>query len=460
MIYSFDIFDTLITRKTAVPEGIFAIMQSELGREEFESIPLPIRNNFYQLRIMAEKLARRSYQNDKVEDVTLEQIYETLTMRGELDAAQKKQLMCLECDIEYQECVSVEKNVARIKKLLSDGETVILISDMYLPKEQIYRMLAKADPILVHLEMFVSGDCKKRKRTGAIYRFAMEQSKFAARGCVHTGDNEKMDVAAAEEVGICSRVSWFPALLPAEKKLLDQSPSNLWLNRVIGCSRRARLELGKKKSQNEAVLTGISIGGILLSSYMQWIIRSAVAKGIKRLYFWGQATYVLKHIADILICKTDVDIETHYIYFPESQQTKPSFENMLFYGNKVQEMREVDIADNEAALVDLLGRVTTQKYLEGLFDDGFQIFYFGLEQLAANNNCLEYVFFPGEIFSGSAVKKFFGVCMNNEFSNYLEGIEKLAELFCEDGKMAVELEDMEQIFKMVTYVERAYCEDS
>lgn len=33
MIYSFDVFDTLITRRTAVPEGIFAIMQSDLGRE-------------------------------------------------------------------------------------------------------------------------------------------------------------------------------------------------------------------------------------------------------------------------------------------------------------------------------------------------------------------------------------------------------------------------------------------
>ena len=96
MIYSFDIFDTLITRKTAVPEGIFAIMQSELGREEFESIPLPVRNNFYRLRIMAEKLARRSFQNDKVEDVMLEQIYDALAMCGELDAAQRKQLMYLE----------------------------------------------------------------------------------------------------------------------------------------------------------------------------------------------------------------------------------------------------------------------------------------------------------------------------------------------------------------------------
>ena len=29
-LYSFDIYDTLITRKTATPEGIFALMQKQL----------------------------------------------------------------------------------------------------------------------------------------------------------------------------------------------------------------------------------------------------------------------------------------------------------------------------------------------------------------------------------------------------------------------------------------------
>ena len=37
MLYSFDVFDTIITRKTAKPTGIFKIMQKELETDEVYS---------------------------------------------------------------------------------------------------------------------------------------------------------------------------------------------------------------------------------------------------------------------------------------------------------------------------------------------------------------------------------------------------------------------------------------
>ena len=421
MIYSFDVFDTLITRRTAVPEGIFAIMQSDLGREEFESIPLPIRNNFYQLRIMAEKLARRSYQNDQIEDVTLEQIYEALAMRGELDAAQRKQLMCLECDIEYRECVPVEKNVARVKRLLSDGETVILISDMYLPKEQIYKMLEKAAPVLADLQMFVSGDCKKRKRTGAIYEFAMKQSDFTGVECIHTGDNERTDVDAAAKVGISSKLSWFPALLPIEKRLLEWTPSNVWINRIIGCSRRARLELGKTMLQKDEVLIGVSVGGVLLNSYVQWILGKAVVKGVKRLYFPAPDGYILKSVTDILIQRTGAAVETYYIH--ENDDTR----------------QDMDFLDNRFALVAVSERKSH-----------FQTFLFGMERITETNNQINYVFYPGRKCEIELLERICGIVQNRR--DFLIGVEKFTEFFCENGIMSVQLEDMEQISKMINYI--------
>ena len=38
------------------------------------------------------------------------------------------------------------------------GEKVVLISDMYLPADFIRKMLAKADPVLVSLPLFVSSE--------------------------------------------------------------------------------------------------------------------------------------------------------------------------------------------------------------------------------------------------------------------------------------------------------------
>lgn len=424
-MYSFDVFDTLITRKTAVPKGIFAIMQSELEKKEYAAIPESIRKNFHRLRIEAEKLARYSYQDSETEDVTLGQIYEALAVRGELDDEQKKQLACLECDIEYRECVPVEKNVIQIKKLLSDGENVILISDMYLPKKQIYRMLAKADTVLEKLPLYVSGDCKKRKSTGRIYELAMAQSHFAAGECIHTGDNEEMDLAAAERKGFYSRLSWFPRLLPIEKKLLDETPGNVWLNRVIGCSRRARLYLGEEMSRKDEVRAGTSIGGILLGTYMQWVIATALARGINRLYFAESDGNVLKRIADILIQKTGCAIETHYRHGIE------------YTG------QEMNLSDDRSAFVAMLERSSDYKGC-------LQVFFFNLDRVTETDYYRYFVFYPGRIRKRDALEQFYVILKGR--IDYLAGIERFTELFCEDGHMVVPSEDMEQIFKMLAYI--------
>lgn len=435
-MYSFDVFDTLITRKTAVPDGIFAIMQSELGKEEYAAIPVSIRNNFYRFRIAAEMLARHSYQNSEIEDVTLEQIYDVLAIRGELTIAQRKQLVRLECDVEYRECVPVEKNVIQVKKILSDGEKVILISDMYLPKEQIYKMLAKADPVLGELQLYVSGDCKKRKRTGAIYKFAMEKSHFIGVECIHTGDNEKTDIADAEKAGFRTRLSWFPNLLPIEKNLLDQTPGDIWLTRVIGCSRRARLSLGEEITKKDDILVGISVGGILLSSYVQWVIKSALARGIKRLYFTAPDGYVLKSIADILISKTGMEIDTYYSYGTDAAD------------------QEMDFSNDRSAFVAMTERGSIQQYFPDISHDFykgcFRTFLFSLNRVTATDNCVCFVFYPGRIRKMDILEQF--CIISEEKTDYLTGIETFTEFFCEDGKMIVQSEDMEQISKMLVYI--------
>ena len=52
-LYSFDVFDTLITRRTATPTGIFALIQRELNiKPEFNNLPSYIKKDFFQIRII------------------------------------------------------------------------------------------------------------------------------------------------------------------------------------------------------------------------------------------------------------------------------------------------------------------------------------------------------------------------------------------------------------------------
>ena len=59
MVYSFDVFDTLITRTTAEPKGIFTIMEEILRKDAlYERYPLHLRRHFRQFRVEAEVQAR------------------------------------------------------------------------------------------------------------------------------------------------------------------------------------------------------------------------------------------------------------------------------------------------------------------------------------------------------------------------------------------------------------------
>ena len=72
-VYSFDLFDTVLSRKTGTPKGIFCIMrelltkQAQLERTWIET--------FYDLRIQAEKTAR---ENAAGEEISLMEIYQTM----------------------------------------------------------------------------------------------------------------------------------------------------------------------------------------------------------------------------------------------------------------------------------------------------------------------------------------------------------------------------------------------
>ena len=66
MVYSFDVFDTLITRTTAEPKGIFLIMQEVLTQdkkyvEEYSYVS----EHFAEYRISAEQEARKQATRNK-----------------------------------------------------------------------------------------------------------------------------------------------------------------------------------------------------------------------------------------------------------------------------------------------------------------------------------------------------------------------------------------------------------
>ena len=79
-LYSFDIFDTLITRNTISPLGIFLLLQDKIKSDKnFDMLPDDFINNFCQFRKNAELRCRGiNNTNYNLKEITLDDIYNNL----------------------------------------------------------------------------------------------------------------------------------------------------------------------------------------------------------------------------------------------------------------------------------------------------------------------------------------------------------------------------------------------
>ncbi len=170
-VNSFDIFDTLIARKCREPTDLFEWIEVGLPHKHFKA-----------LRIEAERIA--SYKHGIY--MNLDHIYEEYL---ELDpSVDIERLKKAELDYEYENSIPIQSNIQKIKP----GD--IYISDMYLKKEHIFRLLKKHGIPTDH-ELYVTNG---GKHTGKIYEELVRTYRIE----LHTGDNAYSDVLMAQKYRI------------------------------------------------------------------------------------------------------------------------------------------------------------------------------------------------------------------------------------------------------------------
>jgi Predicted hydrolase (HAD superfamily) len=330
-MYSFDIYDTLITRTTATPKGIFAIMNQILqNSSEYMDLSEHIRKNFYDLRIHAENIARLNRCDLSTEEVNISQIYQIMGMCGVASDEELIRLQELEIETELNNVIGIFTNIEKVRYLLNAGAKVILISDMYLGEEIIRKTLVKLDSIFATIPIYVSCDYGKTKLTGKLYEIIAEkenQGSFAEWW--HVGDNEDADILSAASYGIKTEYYSFGELKSYEKQLLDKEENNMTTQLAIGCARNARMLYQIHNAgivNRSAYEIGCSIGGAILFPYVAWILRQCEVKGIERLYFMARDGYVIKKIADKIIDSYNLNIRTFYFYGSRKAIRMPSLD--------------------------------------------------------------------------------------------------------------------------------------
>lgn len=309
-LFSFDIFDTLITRSVAEPKGIFMIMQQKLIEKEFDKIPFILKSNFVDIRISTERFMYQRICSNEKKDIDIYEIYKLIGLNYELTEEEIKLLIKLELETEEKNILPIKNNIDIVKNLVKNNQRVILISDMYLKEPMIRKLLCNVDSVFENLPLYVSCEFNAKKNTGDLYKKVQAIENICFENWVHYGDNYNGDYKKAIELGIKAKLYNAEGLTDYERTLISSDKGNIKYQKVIGLTKYLRTLNKNSDIKN----IGLSFGGPILFPYVNWIVEEANKKGIKNLYFVARDGYILKKIADIIITERNYSIITSYIY--------------------------------------------------------------------------------------------------------------------------------------------------
>lgn len=305
-IYSFDIFDTLITRKTGTPVGIFLIIQHHLKNDIEKVYPINLVEDFYQIRIDSENNSRKV---SNYEEVTLDDIYDLIQSRFKLTDSQTTELKELEIKIELQYSIGIKENIFKVINLLEAGHKVILTSDMYLQSLHIKRILESVESRLARCPIYVSSELKVSKQSGNLFKHILKKYRISPDEFSHYGDNIVSDFKVPKRLGIKAELFNFGSTTEYERVYLGED--RLYTQLAAGVSKMVRLELSG--SQFLERVAGC-YSGPLLYTYTEFVLQDAINQNLKKVYFLSRDGHILFKIGKIINKKRQLNLDLRYIH--------------------------------------------------------------------------------------------------------------------------------------------------
>lgn len=198
-VVSFDIFDTLILRPFYEPKDLF-----ELLDETFREVTnTDIGVDFHKIRVLSESITRKKIctQGSIYQDITLDQIYDTIVQEYNIDKYLIEKIKQKEIEYELKFCSQRKTGFELYDLALSMNKTVIISSDMYLPKTVIVNILDK-NGYTEFKKLFLSSEIKVTKSSGDMYSYIINDLNIMPQEMLHIGDNYQSDCINANEKNI------------------------------------------------------------------------------------------------------------------------------------------------------------------------------------------------------------------------------------------------------------------
>lgn len=218
-VVSFDIFDTLLTRKVYEPQDVFTLLDREYDTK-------------YPFVFSAER-KRAEHMLLEYTEPNIYQIYEQMKKnQPALSDQDCREMLEMELEKEMQVLMVREKMRDCLQYCADHGKRIFLVSDMYLPETVLSEILAGFG---IHYErLFVSCDYGVSKRNG-LFRFVKKYMK-KEETCLHIGDHLEADGRAARQEGMDVFLIYAPVKM---MEISTYAPLLSWLGGI-----ESRLMLG------------------------------------------------------------------------------------------------------------------------------------------------------------------------------------------------------------------------
>ncbi len=337
-LYSFDIFDTLFSRQCCFPASVFDCVRRRMECEGSGYDSYFIRE-FPKIRRWCEADVREYYKksvlirgDDRLE-IQLHEIYDHMSKLFGITDEQKEQLITWECEEEIRSVIPILDNIEYAKACKKSGHDVVLISDMYLPKDTIEKMLEKADPFLATLPLFLSSDLGYQKTTKKLFLTVYDALDYHYTEWIHIGDSKFADDTQPSSLGIHTKPITIPPLSEYEKALASFT-EEYGVHSVVKLFRDFRME-----EHSDEEIFAYEYAALYFVPYIQWALYDAMERGYQTLYFISRDGHYLKKIADAIIKRRRLPIRTKYIYGSRKAWRVPSFVDKVddeffeLYGN-------------------------------------------------------------------------------------------------------------------------------
>lgn len=194
---SFDIFDTLILRPFFVPADLFILLNKYF--DEYTNNKVGI--EFSKIRVFSEQLTRDLLYTDECQEVTLNQIYDTLEKEYGIDRNILDKMKQKEIDYEVRFCTKRKIGYELYTLALDAGKKVIFTSDMYLESDVIRKILEK-NGYTEEDKIYLSSEVKVSKSKGKLFDYIIKDIDLKPEEIIHIGDNYCSDYQQAKKKGI------------------------------------------------------------------------------------------------------------------------------------------------------------------------------------------------------------------------------------------------------------------